>query len=65
MQDTDAPKNCKGCHMHTCGYMSYSKKCPCIKCLVKVTCMNYCIEHQLFLANIMEQHKLQLQETWI
>jgi len=41
--------NCKGCPLmpiNSC--YPYSNKCPCIKCLVKVTCMDVCEEFDIF-----------------
>lgn len=61
----DKPNRCKGCMIKDCGYLWYSKDCPCIKCLVKVTCLNYCKDHQLWIAKCVAENRRQLQETWI
>lgn len=36
--------NCKGCKTVDCSHTAYLDDCPCIKCLVKVTCFMVCDE---------------------
>ena len=42
-------KECEGCYTKgNCDNYSKFKDCPCIKCLVKVTCCNPCEEYEVF-----------------
>ena len=44
---------CKGCPSSSgCDYKEYSDICPCIKCLVKVTCRIACDELHDFLESV-------------
>lgn len=58
-------KLCNGCHFIDCPWKAYKKECPCTTCLVKVTCGSPCEEFYQFRGKYEEQHRRQLQETWI
>lgn len=56
---------CVGCQTYGCDYKYYAKNCPCIKCLVKVTCKEYCQLLQSFVDERQKQRRKELQETWL
>ena len=42
-------ENCKGCFVTDhCNNVTYNKICPCVKCIVKVTCVMGCYEYDKF-----------------
>lgn len=51
--------HCYGCSSehNYCNYKEYGKDCPCIKCLVKVTCRESCEELSLFVSICQEQRR--------
>jgi hypothetical protein len=55
-------KNCTGCYIHnSCKDHKNSEICPCIKCLVKVTCGTGCIEYDQFEL----KHRTEREEQYL
>ena len=49
---------CKGCpsnQFDDCIFYHFNSKCPCVKCLVKVTCDISCRDYDIFEENHVEQ----------
>ena len=56
---------CYGCPTIECDYKYYGKDCPCVKCLVKVSCDETCEDLSLFIKKCQKQRTTELQETWV
>lgn len=53
---------CIGCQSITCDYRHYADICPCIKCLVKPTCMTTCNPLRLFVDDCQKQRTKEIME---
>jgi len=46
--------NCKCCHAVSCTLKEYSKICPCVNCILKISCSDICKTRFLFFYKIKE-----------
>ena len=48
--------DCSGClDKRTCSYQRFSLICPCIDCIVKVTCEEFCEKYEEFVATVTDK----------
>jgi hypothetical protein len=58
MDDSDLCKGCRSNQFKDCMFSAFSSACPCIKCLVKVTCAMACKNYDIFEGNYYNKYKV-------